>query len=219
MNNETEHWLRQVLFGFQSSEESERAKAWTYIAKMTGKEPHGFASLADAIAQVYTSYCNDKEKEEFLLELARLIPFSKKYGLSVESMDTLLLLVALIDKMDAFAEMFARSFMFAWRNAKERNILAHMFLSSLSGVGESMGVYQATMCLVQKKWMPRQYAVDACSVLLASNPRAWFNTMAMMMPRMSRHKNKLMRSWDQDRKIWRSLEVVLLGEIKLVDLD
>ncbi|MCK9345213.1 MAG: hypothetical protein M0P64_03805 [Candidatus Pacebacteria bacterium] len=214
--NTKEHWLKGVLLNFQSGDEEKNQEAWIYIGKITGKNASSFTSHADALAHLYAGLSSDGERDEYLRELSELVRHSKKYKFSLTTMGTIILLVALIEKTEMFADAFARNFVFAWRNAGERLFLAAQFLSVCDGCEESIEIYKAVLYLVDRKWIPRKYAMDACSVLLSAHPRAWLRIFTRMAPVVSRYKNKLIRDGSEyGMKEWESLEKLFLAEIKI----
>lgn len=210
-----EYWLKEVLLGFQSKEEDAQRNAWSHISKITGRNPSSFHSVADALARTYEELGGDDAREEFLRELRSLIQFSKTHKFSLETMDTLLLLVALLDKLDMFAEDIARNLVFHWRNAGERAFLSPRLLSSCEDRGVSPKVFWAVSYLHERKWIPRRYAMDTCSVLLGADPARWLNTLSRMLPSISRYKNKLLREgWESEIKEWELAETLFLERIQ-----
>lgn len=216
--NAGEYWLKEVLLKFQSKDEQKHHDAWMYIGKITGRNASSFSSVAEAIACAYAGLGGDAERDKFLCELEGLVQFSKEHKFSSETMDSLLLVVALLRKMDRFAEIFARSFVFTWRNAGERLFLSARFLSLCEDCGRSAEIFNAVSHLHKHKWIPRGHAIDACNVLLESNPDKWFSTLARMLPAMSRYKNKLIREeGEAGLKMWAIAETCLLEKIKYLE--
>lgn len=214
-----EYWLKGVLLGFQSKEEDAQRNAWAHISKVTGRNASSFNSLTEAIGYVYAEFGEDDVRcDEFLRELRALIQFSKKHKFTPDTMDTIFHLVAILDKMDMFAEDIARNLVFHWRNAGERAFLSVSFLSLCEDCGQSTEIFRAVSRLQENKWIPRKYALDACSVLLGADPTRWLSTLARMLPVISRYKNKLLREgWDSEIKEWHSAEALFLERIQSFD--
>jgi hypothetical protein len=216
--NTGEYWLKEILLSFQSEDEEIRREAWAHISKITGRNASSFHSVAEALACAYEGLVSDAEKEEFLRELRNLTMFSKKHKFSLETMDTIFLLVALLGKMDMFAESIARNLVIHWRNAGERAFLSARLLPLYEDCGQSPEIFWAVSYLQENKWIPRRHALDACSVLLGADPTRWFSTLARMLPVISRYKNKLLREgWESEIKEWKLAETLFLERIQSFD--
>lgn len=219
MNTEKMYWLKRVLLDLESGEESRLHRAWNELFHLTNESIVENLHISQVIAAVYLHNSSAEEQKVFLVELKQLIQLSKKDRFSVELMELLIQIVFWIKKLDEFADVFARSFVFVWRNAKERDILARAFLSHCLGNGPSDQICKAVSYLREFKWIPRKYALDTCCVLLETKPDRWFNTLARMMPVMSRYKNKLLREEGvTGRKTWSIAEESLKYKISELGL-
>lgn len=215
----TEHWLKKALLAFQSNDPAKQHDGWTELSHVAGKSMYSCESTTEAIAQSYLFHCNQEEQDKFCKELKRLIKNAKVVGLSLSTMNTIIYVIARIEKQSDFAEILSRTLVANWNDAEDRDLLACTFLGCYKMVGKSDESYEAMLFVQKSGWISVRYSVDVCSVLLATNPKMWLSTLSRMIPIINPLRNKVMRMNDQEElEAWLQAEEGLLSQLKSIQV-